>query len=535
MKLPIGGSRIPVTPIAIETERWPNGSSRRSDENNPQRDYHWPQIGRYDVIEEISRGGQGIVYRCRDPQLQRHVAIKVACSLPSDLPLSRLAQEGALLAQIDHPGLACVYDAGVHERLPYLVMEFVPGVTLRKHVEQQGVTLQEIRRIIRELSSALWAAHQQGILHLDLKPENVLVQPDGRCKLIDFGLGWLLKEAGLPELPLVMGTVGYLSPEQASGQTASWSVATDVYGLGKVLQFLLNSIRKPNRSWLEQREVCRLQRICDKAIAVEPQKRFASVTEFAAEVSYPVRLRQRCLGAASIVLGILLFGVGISLGRAVTLPVAVPHASAAAAQEPRYVRRLKLDLSIITQDGNCPHVEIWTPSLGMIPLTGLSGIPLDKQGRMEWSPGTSLGAIGGDLRDQVLVVMAFARPPEFDRRAISKGLSVCLSKTDLAKITSQQSWTFSQNVSPAGSETPLLTGVMARLREECDRCGIEYQGIAAAFPEWANERSLEIRFDLCAGQSATPASAEVRTIDATCLQKGSCNSLSERPASVLDR
>jgi len=201
-------------------------------------------IGRYKVIEEIGRGGMGIVYRGEDPRLERTVAIKV---LPprktsSQKALERFKREARVCARLDHPYILKVYDYGEEEQTYHLVMEFVEGVTLRDIIDDEGthpadIDIPEMARLFGQICQALEYAHALQITHRDIKPENIMVTagsgPHGaKVKVMDFGLAVLESRHSLTVDGAVMGTIAYLSPEQAKGERADHR--SDIYSLGAV-------------------------------------------------------------------------------------------------------------------------------------------------------------------------------------------------------------------------------------------------------------------------------------------------------------
>ncbi len=199
------------------------------------------RIGRYQIVSYVGKGGQATVYRAWDPLLHRDVIIKRG-DVPAntgEVEFSRIAQEGAFLAQLEHPGIVRIHDSCADREYPYLVLELIHGQTLQERFRNHRPGARQIRDILVQICDAVSAAHQRGILHLDLKPNNVLITPQGHCKLIDFGLSWLVTKKEGPSLVFLAGTEEYMSPEQRLGATETWTFATDVYGLGAILNFLL--------------------------------------------------------------------------------------------------------------------------------------------------------------------------------------------------------------------------------------------------------------------------------------------------------
>ena len=182
------------------------------------------RLGPYEVIAPLGSGGMGVVYRARDPRLEREVAIKVLPAEVSadEIRVARLEREAKATAALNHPNLLAIYDIGTHDGELYLVCELLEGETLRERLARGQLDWQEALRITRDIASGLAAAHEKGIVHRDLKPENIFVLEDGRAKILDFGLATVALEAQLEEAGLtaektleqltgdgvVLGTVG---------------------------------------------------------------------------------------------------------------------------------------------------------------------------------------------------------------------------------------------------------------------------------------------------------------------------------------
>src|SRR3989449_3395361 len=190
------------------------------------------KLGRYEIRSKIGEGGMGEVYLARDTQLGRDVAVKVLPSSYSDDKerLQRFEQEACAASALNHPNILIVHDIGTHDGSPYVVSELLEGETLRQRMS--GAALAQRRGIdyALQIARGLAAAHEKGIVHRDLKPENVFITKDGRVKILDFGLAKLTQadgNLGQTEIPtrrvdtdpgVVMGTVGYMSPEQVRGK-----------------------------------------------------------------------------------------------------------------------------------------------------------------------------------------------------------------------------------------------------------------------------------------------------------------------------
>lgn len=198
-------------------------------------------LGRYRVLEEIGRGGMGVVYRARDEHLDRDVALKVLPpgALRDATTRNRLRREALSLAKLNHPNIATVHDFHSDNARELLVMEYVRGVTLSTKLTRGALAEKEFLEIAQQIVEALEAAHSAGIVHRDLKPSNIIVTANGQVKLLDFGVATLLKpsSAGLAETltaaPSIPGTLPYMAPEQLKGEPAD--TRADLYTAGVVL------------------------------------------------------------------------------------------------------------------------------------------------------------------------------------------------------------------------------------------------------------------------------------------------------------
>ncbi len=221
------------------------------------------RIGPYEILSAIGAGGMGEVYRARDPRLGREVAIKVLPSGFSVDPvrLHRFEQEARAAAALNHPNILAVHDIGTHDGSPYIVSELLEGETLRARLESATGTPTPLppRKAIDygiQIAHGLAAAHDKGIVHRDLKPENLFVTLDGRVKILDFGLAKLIEispalagtgpsevqtKPGHTDAGVMLGTMGYMSPEQVRGQTADHRA--DIFAFGAVLYEALSGAR----------------------------------------------------------------------------------------------------------------------------------------------------------------------------------------------------------------------------------------------------------------------------------------------------
>jgi dipeptidyl aminopeptidase/acylaminoacyl peptidase len=206
------------------------------------------KLGPYEILSPLGAGAMGEVYRARDTRLGRDVAIKVLTAAYARDPdrLRRFEIEARAVATLDHPAILSIYDVGQHDGAPYLVSECLEGHSLRQELSGSALGLRRVVEYGTHIAQGLAAAHDKGIIHRDLKPENIFVTLDGRIKILDFGLAKLLKpdaadgecatQGSLPQetsAGVVLGTVGYMAPEQVRGEAAD--ARSDIFALGTVL------------------------------------------------------------------------------------------------------------------------------------------------------------------------------------------------------------------------------------------------------------------------------------------------------------
>src|SRR5262245_29289632 len=194
-------------------------------------------FGDYALLEEIGRGGQGVVYRAYQKSLNRTVALKVIGLGPwtTEAHLKRFRREAEAAASLENPCIVPVYEVGERDGSYYFSMKFVEGGQLDEAVKRTPVTIRSAVELIAKLARTVHYAHEHGILHRDIKPGNILLDAQGEPLLTDFGLAGLMEaESTLTRTLDVMGTPSYMSPEQAAGEHTKLSKATDIYGLGAV-------------------------------------------------------------------------------------------------------------------------------------------------------------------------------------------------------------------------------------------------------------------------------------------------------------
>jgi len=192
------------------------------------------KLGPYEILAPLGAGGMGEVYRARDPRLDREVAIKVLSEEVATDPdrLHRFEKEAKAAGALDHPNILIVHDVGTHEGFPYVVTELLKGETLRERMAESRLSVDKAVEYGVQIARGLATAHEEGIVHRDLKPENLFVTKDGLVKILDFGLAKALhltpagsedttSVAPLTASGMVMGTVGYMSPEQVRSTRSS--------------------------------------------------------------------------------------------------------------------------------------------------------------------------------------------------------------------------------------------------------------------------------------------------------------------------
>jgi serine/threonine-protein kinase len=264
---------------------------------------------RYQLVEQIGHGGMGIVYLVEDPALGRRIALKVldVVAQADDLA-GRLLQEARILAQLEHPGIVPVHDVGtLPDGRVFYAMKYVKGGRLDEYARALHSTPDRLR-VFQKVCDAVAFAHSRGVLHRDLKPENIMIGPFGEVLVMDWGVAKLVADAGgkSPDVAprgddpeagaeehrrpdtqdgAVIGTPGYMSPEQVRGEASRTDERSDVYALGRILRFLLGGAVAEGGPALGGRVPAPLTAVCAKACEVEPDGRYASVAELAAEMA----------------------------------------------------------------------------------------------------------------------------------------------------------------------------------------------------------------------------------------------------------
>ena len=262
-------------------------------------------FGDYELLSEIARGGMGVVYKARQTNLNRVVALKMilAGQLASEEEVQRFRTEAEAAANLDHPGIVPIYEIGQHEGQHFFSMGYVDGCSLADRVRNGPLPPKEAAELTKKIAEAIAFAHSRNVIHRDLKPANVLLDQNGEPKVTDFGLARKTDaDSGMTRTGAVMGTPSYMPPEQAAGKTSEVGPLSDVYSLGAILYCLLtgrppfqaaNPIdtlmqvmeREPVSISTINPEIQRdLETICHKCLQKEPAKRYASTQELAADL-----------------------------------------------------------------------------------------------------------------------------------------------------------------------------------------------------------------------------------------------------------
>ena len=273
------------------------------------------RLGPYEILAPLGAGGMGEVYRARDARLGREVALKV---LPAELSdnadrLSRFEQEARSASALNHPNIVTVHDIGRSDSTSYIAMELVDGRTLRELSAPGALPVRRVLAIACQIADGLAKAHAAGIVHRDLKPENVMVSKDGFVKILDFGLAKLVEpeSGGVSVMPtlakpethpgVVMGTVGYMSPEQASGEPLDFR--SDQFSFGSIL-YEITTGQKPFQRKTAAETMSAIIRedpepigkvraeappplrwIVERCLAKDPEERYVSTRDLARELA----------------------------------------------------------------------------------------------------------------------------------------------------------------------------------------------------------------------------------------------------------
>lgn len=275
-----------------------------ADKADPAAPFALPNIPGYEVLGLLGRGGMGLVYQARQLNLKRLVALKMLSPTESDPDvLDRFQAEAEAVARLKHPHIVHIYEVGEHAGRPFFSFEYVEGGNLAQATQHEPQPPRRAAHLVETLARAMHYAHEHGIIHRDLKPANVLLTADGQPKITDFGLAkHLQSQTGHTQTGAVLGTPAYMAPEQASGTSKRIGPAADVYALGAILYELLTGwppfrgdsaldvldrvrSEEPVSPRKLQPKIHRdLETICLKALAKEPERRFATALALAEDL-----------------------------------------------------------------------------------------------------------------------------------------------------------------------------------------------------------------------------------------------------------
>ena len=265
------------------------------------------ELGDYELLEEVGRGGQGVVFRARQKSLNRIIALKVISlgQWASKAHLKRFRREAEAAASLDHPSIVPIHEVGERDGRCYFSMKFVEGGQLDEVVRRTPMSIRHAAELIAKVARTVHYAHEHGILHRDIKPGNILLDAKGEPHLTDFGLARLVEaESTVTQTLEVLGAPSYMAPEQAVGNNTKLTNATDVYGLGAVLYQLLpghppfaggttyetinllleTEPRQPRL--LNSKIDCELSTICLKCLEKHPERRYSSALALAEDLEH---------------------------------------------------------------------------------------------------------------------------------------------------------------------------------------------------------------------------------------------------------
>jgi tRNA A-37 threonylcarbamoyl transferase component Bud32 len=290
---------------ASSTVNEPTLAPRSSHPNGPAPGTQVRYFGDYEILEEIARGGMGVVYRARQLSLNRPVALKMILAGEWATPEARqrFRAEAEAAANLQHPNIVAIHEVGEHEGQQYFSMDFVAGENLAELVRGNPLSAERAASYVKTIAEAVHFAHQRGTLHRDLKPQNVLIDGDDRPRITDFGLAKRVEtDSGLTRTGDVLGSPSYMSPEQASSQREEVGPQSDVYSLGAILYELLAG-RAPFHASTAWETLCQviqsppvpprklnpdvphdLETICLKCLEKSPSRRFTTAHDLAEEL-----------------------------------------------------------------------------------------------------------------------------------------------------------------------------------------------------------------------------------------------------------
>src|SRR5437660_2265334 len=295
------------------------------------------KLGRYEIRAKIGEGGMGEVYLAEDLQLRRPIVLKILASdvAANEDRMRRFIQEAQSAAALNHPNIAHIYEVGESEGVNFIAMEYIDGHTLRELIHVKHTDIAKLLKYLQHCAEGLAKAHAAGIIHRDLKPDNIMVTNDGHAKILDFGLAKLIEpqtsegsgssEVATAILPhhsisgMIIGSAGYMSPEQAQGRTRDVDHRSDIFSFGCILYEAITGrkafegkdaidslnkiIREPVTpiSNLNPAAPADLQRIVRRCLAKDPEDRYQTIKDVAIEIRDVRRELQSIVGVDTTV------------------------------------------------------------------------------------------------------------------------------------------------------------------------------------------------------------------------------------------
>ena len=294
-----------IRDIEAFLQHYYHDSTSRGITNNTSvpRPLQQKNIDRYQVLQELGRGGMGTVYKCWDPKLQRTIALKTLIHHGDTNSISRFLVEIRATIQLHHPNIIRIYEVGEENGVHFFTMDYLNGVSFHELIHEKKISLRKSIHMIIKIAKALDYAHNQGIIHRDLKPTNIMVDNNMEPFVVDFGLAKMVGQNNqITESGTVLGTPHYMAPEQATGNIRNIDMRTDIYALGVILyeaitgklpfysnnrvELMVKIVEKtpllPSRS--NKRISKQLDAICLKAMAKKKEERYCSANDFAEDL-----------------------------------------------------------------------------------------------------------------------------------------------------------------------------------------------------------------------------------------------------------
>jgi tetratricopeptide (TPR) repeat protein/predicted Ser/Thr protein kinase len=465
------------------------------------------RMGRYEIVRELGQGGTGTVYEARDPELRRNVALKVLDEKGLQAgPLQRFLREARVLAKVRHPNVVEIHELGHEGEATFIAMDFVEGVPF-PGTSDRG---EAVRRLVA-VARALEHIHGQGIVHRDLKPSNILVGPDGRPVIMDFGIARDTEASTVMTGPgAVIGTPGYMAPEQVTGETREADARADVYALGVLLFEALagrlpyavggvkeyaEAIRRgrvPGPREVRSDVPAPLDAVCRKALSIAPSGRYASAGDFAVALEAAAdarphrRARRAIVTAGAVGLVALVIAVAAWPSRA-PQPVEGPEMDEAVRRWTRVMNGAMPFESALAELLECEKLLRRAGEPGLLPLGRLyaelgrhdeAAAELDAALARDPASLEALMARGGGIVTEQIEI-------QFDRKAfprVARGLAELLASREAPRMDS-----LAKRITGPGGSLARAYGAIARGEWEDARRALDSATGAAVPPRVRDE------------------------------------------------